>query len=304
MNKITLLTRRSPLALWQAGAVHDQLMQANPNLSIIVSGHSTDGDREQGVALQEIGGKDLFAKDLQKRLEPGAAAVHSLKDLSVNEKPGLTLAATLSRATIPDALVSNKGKLAELPFGARIGTASPRRRSQLLAQRPDLNCLLIRGNVGTRLAKLDAGEYDAIMLAACGLERLGLAGRITEQLDPSIFIPAIAQAVVGIECLTEDSEMREVLKFIHCEKTYTCIQAERAFNQYLGGDCFSAIAAHAELKNSKLFMRAYVGSLDGTRQLRCEGSGQADAPQQLGLKLAKELEKQGARDLLITQDQS
>jgi hydroxymethylbilane synthase len=300
MNSITLLTRRSPLAMWQAEAVRDQLQRAHPELTVTISGHSTGGDREQKLALQDVGGKDLFATDLRKRILPGIAAVHSLKDLSVKPQPTLSLAATLKRATPTDALISTNGTLGELPTGARIGTASPRRRSQLLAHRPDLNCQLIRGNVGTRLAKLDEGQFDAIVLATCGLERLGLAHRITEQLDPTQFVPAIAQAVVGIECLSDDQDTINLLKPLHCTSTGGRVQAERAFNQYLEGDCFSAIAAHAQHNGDSLFIRGYVGSLDGKTQLRGELSGPANSPADLGLALAKQLEAQGARELLNT----
>jgi hydroxymethylbilane synthase len=296
MTKITLLTRRSPLAMWQTETVRDRLLQQHPELSVVLSAHSTSGDREQRVALQEIGGKDLFAQDLQQRLAPGSAAVHSLKDLSVNNKPGLCLAATLARANPCDALVSRAGTLDQLPRGATIGTASPRRRSQLLAVRPDLDCQLIRGNVGTRLAKLDNGEYDAILLAYCGLERLGLADRVTELLDPQVFIPAIGQAVVGVECLTADTELQQLLTSIHCATTATCVEAERAFNRYLGGDCFSAIAAHATIQNDRIHLHTYVGSLDGKQQLSAQGSGTCAA--ELGTQLAQELEAQGARELL------
>ena len=298
MDKLTLLTRRSPLAMWQTETVRDQLLAQHSKLSITLSAHSTGGDREQRVALQDIGGKDLFATDLRNQLQPGMAAVHSLKDLSVNAQPGLTLAAVLPRATEYDALVSRCGKLSELPQQARIGTASPRRRSQLLAVRPDLDCRLIRGNVGTRLQKLDDGEFDAIILAACGLERLGLGERITELLDPKEFIPAIGQAVIGIECLADDQATQGLLQSIHCERTHCCIIAERKFNQYLGGDCFSAIAAHAFLSEKGLSMRTYVGSLDGQTQLRAERLNTHLKPEELGLTLAQELEAQGARALL------
>ncbi len=296
MNSITLLTRHSPLAMWQAETVRRLLLEKNPRLSIIIAGQSTQGDREQQIALREIGGKNLFAHDLQKKIQPGFCAVHSLKDLSVHPQENLTLAATLKRTTVCDALVSRYGTLHELRPGARVGTASPRRCSQLLSQRPDLTCKLIRGNVGTRLTKLDAGEFDAVLLAACGLERLNLAQRITEHLDPAVFVPAIGQAVIGIECLRTDQAMQTLLKSIHCEKTFTCIQAERAFNQYLGGDCFSAIAAHAEFNDGQLILRAYVGSLDGKTQLRGQLAG-SDALT-LGITLAKQLEADGARALL------
>jgi hydroxymethylbilane synthase len=282
--------------MWQTKTVRDDLLRRHPGLSVVLSAQSTQGDREQQVALQDIGGKDLFAQDLQQRLAIGSAAVHSLKDLSVNNKPGLCLAATLKRANPCDALVSHQGTFDELPAGARIGTASPRRRSQLLAARPDLDCQLIRGNVGTRLAKLDRGEFDAIILAYCGLDRLGLSERVTETLDPTVFIPAIGQAVVGVECLSSDKELQTLLQSIHCVETAVCVEAERAFNRYLGGDCFSAIAAHATVENEQLTMRAYVGSLDGQHQLRTQGSGRS--PETLGINLAKELEAQGARDLL------
>lgn len=296
MIDVVLLTRQSPLAIWQTEAVRRCLQQQHPQLSITLSAHNTDGDREQQLALQEIGGKDLFAKDLRQHLALGRAAVHSLKDLSVNHKSDLCLAATLTRANPCDALISRAGRLDQLPQGATIGTASPRRRSQLLAVRPDLNCQLIRGNIGTRLAKLDRGEYDAILLAYCGLERLGLTGYVTEILDPTVFIPAIGQAVIGVECLKSDNKLQQLLASIHCPTTATCVEAERAFNRYLGGDCFSAIAAYATLDRGEIHMRAYVGSLDGKRQLLAQGKG--SSANELGTQLGQELEERGARALL------
>jgi hydroxymethylbilane synthase len=296
MIDICLLSRRSPLALWQTEAVRDQLLQFHPNLKIRLSLHTTDGDREQDKALQTIGGKDLFAKELQKRIVPGSAAVHSLKDLSVKGNPSLCLTATLKRANPSDALISRLGTLAELPAGARVGTASPRRQSQLLAVRPDLRCQLIRGNVGSRLAKLDNNEFDAIVLAQCGLERLGLAHRITEQLDCDVFVPAIGQGVIAVECLANDQALCSLFAAIHCSQTAGCVAAERAFNAYLGGDCFSAIAAHAQWEHNQIRLQAFVGSLDGQQQLRGTLSG--DNPVALGTALAKSFESRGARDLL------
>ena len=298
MTDITLLTRRSPLAMWQAETVRNALMDAEPTLEVLIRGLSTGGDRQQHTSLQSLGGKDLFATDLREQIQPGMAAVHSVKDLSVQPTPGLQLAAMLPRGSVNDALVSPHASLDQLPKNARIGTGSPRRQSQLMAQRPDLRCELIRGNLGTRLQKLDSGEFDAILLASCGLERLQLEHRIRERLDTQHFVPAIGQAAVGIECGADDEPLKKLLALIHCSDTFACVSAERAMNRYLGGSCFAAIGAHAHIDADTLHMRGYVSRLDGSKSLNHTLSGPLDAPAELGLAMGKLLEKHGARELL------
>lgn len=292
------MTRQSPLALWQTEAVKTALQRQHPTLNIETVPLSTAGDREQTVALRDMGGKSLFASDLQKRLAPGSAAVHSLKDLSVHDNPASCIAAVLPRADAQDALVTHFSNFDALPEGARIGTASPRRQSQLQARRPDLRCALIRGNVQTRLDKLDQGEYDAIVLAACGLMRLGLDHRMTARLPIDFFTPAIAQGAIAIECCADDQSLKEILATIHCEQTGVCVEAERRVNRYLGGDCFSAIAAHAILNSDQLTVCGFVGNQDGSTVIRSSVSGCAKDPQAVGETLGRQLETKGARNLL------
>lgn len=302
MTTIKLLTRQSPLAMWQTKAVEQALKQQYPALQVAPIPLSTAGDREQTVALRDIGGKNLFASDLRKCLEPGVAAVHSLKDLSVQTDAETCIAAVLPRADVHDALVTRFASLADLPQGARIGTASPRRQSQLQAYRPDLRCALIRGNVQTRLSKLDEGEYDAVVLAACGLMRLGLEGRITERLPIDFFTPAIGQGAIVVECAASDMFLKDILATIHCEQSGACVEAERSVNRYLGGDCFSAIAAYAALEGEQLTVHGFVGSHDGSTVIRSSVCGSVNYPTELGEALGKALESEGARCLLHTTD--
>lgn len=304
MNKITIHSRNSPLAMWQTNAVYDALQQHHPKLNIEIESRKTQGDKQQQVALQEIGGKDLFASDLRAQLQMGHIAVHSLKDLSAQPQPGLTLAACLPRGSAADALITRPEYpcLKDLPKNAVIGTASPRRMSQLLTQRPDLKHKLIRGNVETRLNKLKNNEYDAILLACCGLERLQLDHHISERLPIETFIPAIGQGAIAIECLSDDSATLDIVAKINCATTKLCVDAERAVNQYLGGNCFTPIAAHATLTDQTLNLSAFVGSLDGKTVLYETQQGPATNPVELGLAVGTALEKKGAGKLLNPTD--
>lgn len=301
MNKLTLLTRASPLALWQTHEVKRRLVEAHPDLTIEIQPESTGGDREQIRSLQTIGGKDLFASDLRDKIQPGTAAVHSLKDLSVLDQPGLLLACYLPRGRVHDALLSPHSTLEQLPKGAIVGTGSPRRQSLILHKRPDLSCQLIRGNVGTRLKKLQDGFYDAIVLAACGLERLDLLDAVTEHFNPSEFIPAIGQGIITVECASTDTQTIKRLEKIHCPQTQACADAERALNRHLGGDCFSAIGAHAKLSNGQLTLTGFVGSVDGSHQLKHTLTDTVDRADKIGYQVGAELEALGALTLLNQQ---
>ncbi len=300
-QKLIIATRQSPLALWQTEYVKAQLQQHHPDITVEILGKTTEGDRKKDVALNKIGGKNLFAKELQQLLISGQAdiAVHSIKDLSVTQPKGLQLACVCKRADPRDAFLAIKHEsLNALPNNAIIGTASPRRQCQLLALRPDLQIKLLRGNVGTRLAKLAAGEFDAILLAAAGLTRLKLEQQITEYLDPSLFIPAIGQGAIGIECREDNEEACNLLAPLNDTETAICIEAERAVNRILGGDCFTPIGAHATIEKNTLTLNAMVGALDGSRVINASKSGKLAEATTLGSDVAETLLIDGAKELL------
>lgn len=296
---VRLVTRHSPLALWQAETVRKQLKQFHPELSIEILGKNTLGDQKKEISLNQIGGKTLFVKELQSALLQGEAdmAVHSVKDLAAKETPGLKLAAILARGDVRDVLVSEKFRsLDQLPQAAVLGTASPRRQSQLLKQRPDLVIKLLRGNVATRLKKLQAGDYDAIVLAAAGLQRLDLAHHITRYFEINEILPAIGQGAIGVECRADHQWVQELLEPLNHAVTADCVRAERHVNACLGGDCFTPIAAHARYEGDQIILRACVGSLDGREQLFASATG-VDSDS-LGALIAEELIKKGAFRLL------
>lgn len=298
---ITIVARKSPLALWQAKRVQQQLNSHYPDLKINILGRTTEGDKIQNISLTDIGGKDLFVKDLQHALLEKHAhiAVHSIKDMSVKKIPNLTLAAFCQREDPRDVLVSNAYEsLEELSEGTIIGTSSPRRQCQLNTLKPHLDIKPIRGNVGTRLKKLTSGEYGAIILAAAGLKRLSLDNKIKQYLDPHKFIPAIGQGAIGVECRSDDTNTIKLLKTLDDVDTRTCVIAERAVNRRLNGDCFTPLAAHAVLKQNKLHLTAMVGSLDGRHVIRNEIAGSSDQAEALGLELGDRLLTQGAGKLL------
>jgi len=300
MNQLlTIVTRKSPLALWQAEYVQKQLLSHYPELKINILGKTTQGDQTQ-KPLTDIGGKDLFVKDLQKTLlnEQTHIAVHSIKDMSAKEFPGLTLAAFCKREDPRDAFVSNQYKsLHELPAGAIVGTSSPRRHCQLKMLQPDIIAKPIRGNVGTRLTKLDTGEYDAIILAVAGLKRLNLENKIREHLNPDHFIPAIGQGIIGIECRSDDAATQALLKTLDNREARLCATAERAVNRRLEGDCFTPLAAHAILIDDEIQLCGMVGNFEG-HFLRSEIKGPAKDAEKLGTELADDLLSQGAAKLL------
>jgi len=290
---IRIATRQSPLALWQAEHVAELLEQAYPNV--------TRGDKILDAALAKVGGKGLFVKELEQGMLEGEAdiAVHSMKDVPIEFPEGLHLAAILTREDPTDAFVSNQYKsFSELPTRARIGTSSLRRECQLKQHLPEAEVLPLRGNVNTRLAKLDAGEYDAIILASAGLKRLGMGDRITQTLDTSVSLPAVGQGAIGIECRVDDVEINQMLAALHDQVTGVCVKAERAMNTRLNGGCQVPIAGFAILQETQVFMRGLVGSPDGQVIYRAERAGSIEQAESLGQQIAEDLLSQGADKVL------
>ena len=299
---LVVATRQSKLALWQAEHVAALLRAAHPELRVELLPMSTKGDQIQDRSLAAIGGKGLFIKELETALEDGRAhlAVHSMKDMPTELPPGMTLAAMLSRADPRDALIARRARsLGDLPHGARLGTSSLRRRAQLLALRPDLEIRTLRGNVDTRLKRLDEGELDAIVLAAAGLERLGLAARISALLDPSVSLPAVGQGIIGIECRSDDAATCEAVRALDDAAAHAAIRAERAFARRLGGSCQSPIAGFAELgAGDRLSLRGLVAEPDGSKVFQDSLAGEAARAEELGVRLAERMLEAGAGELL------
>jgi hydroxymethylbilane synthase len=297
---LRIATRKSQLALWQAEHVAALLRRTHAGLEVELVPIVTQGDRIQDRSLAAIGGKGLFIKELEIALEEHRAdiAVHSMKDLPGTLPPGLTIAAVLERVDPRDALLTTGADLHDLPRGACVGTSSLRRQAQLLAARPDLRMETLRGNVDTRLRRLDAGEMDAIVLACAGLIRLGLESRITVRLEPSLCLPAVAQGVIGIECRNADARTLALLSVLEHRATRIAIDAERAFTHRLGGSCQSPIAAHARFDGNRLILDGLVAEPDGSRLLRDSLSGSVDEPAALGSELAERLLIAGAAPLL------
>ncbi len=300
-TSLRIATRQSPLALWQAEHVGTLLRQAHLGLDIELVPISTQGDRIQDRSLAAIGGKGLFVKELEVALEEQRAdiAVHSMKDVPGDLPNGLMIATVLQRTDARDALVTSKANgLEDLPQGARVGSSSLRRRAQLLAARPDLHIEALRGNVDTRLRKLDAGEMDAIVLACAGLMRLGLESRITARLDPAISLPAVSQGVIGIECRSGDLHTRSLLRALDHAATRIVMDAERAFAHRLGGSCQSPIAAYARIDGDRLTLDGLVAQPDGSLLLRDSMSGSVQNPAELGRHLADRILAAGAGAVL------
>ena len=300
---LRIATRESPLALWQAEHVRARLIAAHPGLQVTLVPMTTAGDQMLGAPLANVGGKGLFVKELEQAILENRAdiAVHSMKDVPVRQPEGLALVAFLDGEDPRDAFVSNRhASVNALPQGAVVGTSSLRRQTQLRALRPDLVVRDLRGNVGTRLRKLDASEYDAILLACAGLIRLGLGARITQSLDADTFIPAIGQGIVGIECRVDDARTQALLAPLHSATSAARLAAERALNGRLGGACQVPVAGHARLDGAQLRLRALVGSPDGTRQVHGEIAGPVGEAAVLGVQLADQLLARGAREILAT----
>jgi len=297
MKRAIIGTRGSALALWQANHVAGRLRDAHAGLEVELRIIKTKGDKIQDVPLAKVGGKGLFVKEIEEALRRGEVdlAVHSIKDLPTELVDGLTLAAITEREDPRDALVSRSGPLDELPAGAILGTSSLRRRCQALALRPDLEVRDLRGNVDTRLRKLDEGLYDAVLLAAAGLRRLGHVERATEILDPARMIPAVGQGALGIEVRLGEEDLVAPL---HHEPTALRVRAERALLQDLGGGCQVPVAAHATLSAESLELRGLVGHPSGAPLHRAESVGPVDAPEDLGRRVAADLIGQGGGRIL------
>lgn len=298
---LKIATRQSPLALWQANYVKDRLQQLYPDLTIELVPMVTKGDVILDSPLAKIGGKGLFVKELENALltQEADIAVHSMKDVPMQFPEGLGLAVICQREDPRDAFVSHAYRtFAELPQGAVVGTSSLRRQCQLKALRPDLDIRSLRGNVGTRLSKLDNGDYDAIILASAGLIRLGLADRIASFIDVEQSLPAAGQGAVGIECRTDDMQVQALLAPLADAKTTYCVRAERAMNNHLQGGCQVPIGGYAVLQQGQLYLRALVGDIDGSRIIRAEGKSPVENAEALGVQIAEQLLAQGADKIL------
>lgn len=302
---LKIATRKSALALWQAEHVAGQLRALDGVTSVELVPLSTRGDEILDRSLQKIGGKGLFIKELESALQSGAAdlAVHSMKDVPAEMPEGFVIAALLERANCADALVGHKGmRLEALDTGARVGSSSLRRQAQLKRLRPDLKIVPLRGNVNTRLAKLDAHDFDAIVLAAAGLERLQLAARISQQFTPEEMLPAAAQGVIGVECVAGNTAVVEILQQLHHEPTGLTTSAERSIARIFGASCQSPVAAHAQLEDDEITISALVALPDGSEAMRKSLCGAAKDAAQLGEQLARRMLGHGAREILDRSD--
>lgn len=305
--KIIIGTRGSKLALWQAEWVKSELQKLNPDLKIELNKIKTTGDKILDVPLAKVGGKGLFVKEIEEAILRGEAdlAVHSMKDVPTDFPTGLHLAVICKREDPRDAFISEvKGKefhinsFKELPKGATVGTSSLRRSCQLLSIRPDLKIEQLRGNLDTRLRKLDEGQFDAIILAAAGVKRLGWAERITETIEPEVSLPAIGQGAIGIECRVDDDFINNLIAPLNHEETSICVRGERACLKKLEGGCQVPIAAHATLNNGKLSMDGLVGSVSGDKIIKSHIEGNPKDAESLGIKLAEDLLSRGAKEIL------
>jgi hydroxymethylbilane synthase len=298
---LRIATRKSPLALWQAEHVAAALRRAYPGLSVEIRGMTTRGDKILDAPLAKVGGKGLFVKELEQGMLDGIAdiAVHSMKDVPVDCPAGLHLPVILEREDPRDAFVSNRfDGLADLPEGARVGTSSLRRQCQILERRPDLRIEPLRGNVNTRLARLDGGDYEAIILAAAGLKRLGFASRIRRLLETDESLPAIGQGAIGIECRTDDARTNALIAPLHHPETAQRVLAERALNHRLQGGCQVPIAGHATLDGDRLHLSGLVGDPNGSRTLRAQAEGRSMDAEAIGAAVADALLGQGAGAIL------
>ena len=301
MKTLKIATRQSPLALWQAEHIKARLEALHADVTVELVTFVTQGDKILDTPLAKIGGKGLFVKELEAALLDGRAdlAVHSMKDVPMALPEGLTLAVICEREDPLDAFVSNTySHFDALPQGAKVGTSSLRRKCQILKQRPDLNIIDLRANVGTRLSKLHTGNYDAIILASAGLKRLGLAERIRHTLTPDMSLPAVGQGALGLECREDDQVVLDYILPLMHEQTDVCVRAERAFNAYLEGGCQVPIAGYATLQNGHIHLEGRVGSVDGAILLQATQTGAMTEAEQLGVALAKDLVSQGADELL------
>ncbi len=301
LSKIVIASRESLLAMWQANFIKDRLRELYPQTEINILGMTTQGDQILDVTLSKIGGKGLFIKELEQALADGRAdiAVHSMKDVPMNLPTGFVLAAITEREDPRDAFVSNQYKsLLELPAGSVVGTSSLRRESQLRARFPQLHIQPLRGNVQTRLRKLDEGQYAAIILAAAGLKRLGLTYRITAVLEPEQSLPAVGQGALGIECLDNRLDLVRLMQPLHDRETAQCVEAERAMSRVLGGSCQVPLGGFAQISDDVLTLRGFVATPDGKKIISDELSGKPEVGASLGEQLAQNLKAQGADKIL------
>jgi len=300
---IRIATRTSPLAMWQAGHVADRLRQLHPGLDVGIAGLSTQGDRVLDSPLSKIGGKGLFVKELETAMLEGQAdiAVHSMKDVPMELPEGLHLPVVMVREDPRDAFVSNMHKsLDELPRDAVVGTSSLRRQTQLLKNYPWLRIKTLRGNINTRLGKLDNGDYDAIILAASGLLRMGFAYRVTAYLRPEVSLPAAGQGALGIECRVDDARINRLIAPLVHEPTRLLVQCERAMNRRLNGGCQVPIAGYAQLQGEQIHLRGLIGYPDGSMVYYSEQTGPAAEAEALGIALAEDLLRQGGDKVLAS----
>ncbi len=300
-TKIIIATRESALALWQANFIRQWLTELYPQTEISILGMTTRGDQILDTSLSKIGGKGLFIKELEQALEEGRAdiAVHSMKDVPMHMPPGFALAAIGEREDPRDAFVSNRyASLDALPAGSVVGTSSLRRESQLRARFPHLQVQPLRGNVQTRLRKLDEDQYAAIILAAAGLKRLGLAERIAALLSAELSLPAVGQGALGIECRADRPDLIKLMQPLHHLATAQCVEAERAMSRALGGSCQVPLGGFAEIVDGMLRLRGFVASPDGTRMISAELSGKPESGELMGAQLASDLKAQGAEEIL------
>ncbi len=300
-NTVRIATRKSALALWQAEYVKAQLEHFHQDIQVELVPMTTKGDIILDTPLAKVGGKGLFVKELEVAMLENRAdiAVHSMKDVPIAFPPGLGLEVICPREDPRDALVSNTVKsIAELPHGAVLGTSSLRRQCQIKALRPDLDVRDLRGNVNTRLHKLDQGEYDAIILAAAGLIRLNMVERIQQYIAPEVMLPANGQGAVGIECRSDDTVIKALLAPLACSATDIRVTAERAMNRALEGGCQVPIGSYATIKDGTLWLRGLVGSIDGSQILQADIAGACDCAEQLGTSLAEQLLALGADKIL------
>ena len=300
-QKIVIASRESLLAMWQAQFIQKCLRELYPQTEISILGMTTRGDQILDQSLAKIGGKGLFIKELEQALEDGRAdiAVHSMKDMPMNVPEGFKLAAITEREDPRDAFVSNHyGSLDALPEGSVVGTSSLRRECQLRAQFPHLQVQPLRGNVQTRLRKLDEGQYAAIILAAAGLKRLGLSDRITALLNPEQSLPAVGQGALGIECRADRTDLVELMQPLHHPETAYCVEAERAMSRVLGGNCQVPLGAFGEIINGSLQLRGFVAQPDGSRMVSDALSGTPENGIAMGQQLAQKLIHKGAGEIL------
>lgn len=298
---IVIATRESPLALWQAESIKNLLATHHPHLSIELLGLTTQADKQLEVTLTEIGGKGLFVKELEEALLNKRAdiAVHSMKDVPMDLPPGLALKVIGNREEARDVFVANHFEsLMQLPRGARVGTSSVRRQAQLRALRPDLDWQNLRGNIQTRLKRLDKNDFDAIILAGAGLSRMQLSARIRSFIAIDDSLPAAGQGALGIECRDDDEKTLALIATLNDKNTFDCVTAERALCRSLGGGCKLPVAAYAEIHHGTLKLRGLVANLQGTKILRAQGQGEAKQAEKIGLQVAEELRQQGADKIL------